>query len=233
MGDKSVCAQERDPRGGVALVVLIAVCSGVLDRTQLSSVLVSTSTIDCWRWRFLLTLAGKGLDISFRAVVALSAVCGAKVMVNTQNLFVGILTMFAVAVLFGIVNGVACSVFKIYPFIVTMSTMILAQANSVINKSVSVSGFPSNSSGSSTKHQVVPVPIVVLIPFTVVGYFLLNRSVFGRKYLPSASMIKRPRSAAWVDKINFVSYVAASLYAGLVAVILTARLKSGFSAHGL
>lgn len=214
----------------VALVVLIAVYVPVFwTGRNISSVLVSTSTIGLLAVGVSFTLAGKGLDISLPAVMALSAVCGAKVMVNTQNLFVGILTMFAVAVLFGIVNGVACSVFKMYPFIVTMSTMILAQgANSVISKSVSVSGFPSEFvrifNGSIGP---VPVPIVVLILFTVVGYFLLNRSVFGRKIFAIGVNDKAAQICGiQVDKIKFLSYVAASLYAGLVAVILTARLKS-------
>ena len=212
------------------LIILIAVfIPSFWTVRNISNVLVSTSTIGLLAVGVSFTLAGKGLDISLPSVMALSAVVGAKIMADTQNIPLGILMMFVTALIFGVINGTACAYFKMYPFIVTMSTMILAQgANSVISKSVSVSGFPSEfvKIFNGTVGPV-PVPIIVLVLFSILGYFLLNRSVFGRELFSIGVNENTARICGIrVEKVKFLSYIIASLYAAVVAVILTARLKS-------
>lgn len=214
----------------IAVVVLLLLYVPVFWSVRnISNILVTTSTLGLLAVGISIVLAGQGLDISLPSVMALSAVIGAKVMANTQNILIGIIVMFAVAMAFGTVNGIACAVFKMHPFIVTMSTMILAQgANSVISKSVSVSGFPSQFvSIFNGKIGFMPVPVFILLLFSVLGYFILNKSLFGRKVFAigvneKAAMVCGIKAA----RVKFMTYFIASIYAAVVAVILTARLKS-------
>ena len=220
----------------VALVVLIAVYVPVFwTGRNISSVLVSTSTIGLLAVGVSFTLAGKGLDISLPAVMALSAVCGAKVMVNTQNLFVGILTMFAVAVLFGIVNGVACSVFKMYPFIVTMSTMILVKG---INLTLTngIYYYPSDYLANAMTFKIgglVPVMIIVTLGLLVVFQFIKKYTKFGRNLIAvGCNKLNAAKMGINVDRnlvITFVISGVCAAFAGIISVtnVLTVTPATG------
>lgn len=194
----------------------------------ISNILVSTSSIGLLAVGLSFVLVGGGLDISLPAVMAASAVVGAKVMVATQNIFVGIISMFAVALAFGVVNGVATSVFKMIPFIVTMATMVLAQGlAALVSQSVSINGLPKGYSNIAGDLGHIPVPVIILLVFGVLGYLILNKSVFGRYIFAignneNTAMV----CSVKVTKTKLLTYIIASLYAGILAVILTARLNS-------
>lgn len=172
-------------------------------------------------------LVGGGLDISMPAAMMASAVVGAKVMFVTQNAVLGIIVMFAVALLFGIVNGIAASVFKMIPFIATMATMVLAEGiGAWVSESTSIYGLPEGYINAFTGSVLgIPVPIIFLLVFAVIGHLVLNQSVFGRKvFLIGVNAKTAVICGINVVRTQFLTYIIASLYTGLVAVLLTARL---------
>jgi len=190
--------------------ILITVCSTGLLAVGISFILV-----------------GGGLDISMPAAMMASAVVGAKVMFVTQNAFLGVVVMFAVALLFGLVNGIATSVFRMIPFIATMATMVLAEGiGAWVAESTSIYGLPEGFIETfSGTFLGVPVSVIFLIIFAVLGYLVLNHSIFGRRvFLVGVNAKTAVICGVNVVKTQLTTYVIASVYTGLVAMLLTARL---------
>ena len=84
-----------------------------------------------------------GIDLSSYTVVSASAVVGATIMVATDNVFFGCGLMIIVSVFFGTLNGFAIAYLRMIPFIVTLSTMVLAQGFAIwFTKAQSIYGLP-------------------------------------------------------------------------------------------
>lgn len=195
----------------------------------IANILISASTIGLLAVGISFVLVGQGLDISLPAVMAASAVIGAKVMSVTQNIALGVLVVFVTAIAFGLINGVSVAVFKMYPFIVTMSTMVLAQGiSALVSQSVSIANLPEAFiSVVDGKLWVIPVPIIILLLFAAIGYIVLNKSLYGRKIFAIGVNEKAARVCGIrVTRVKLSTYIISSVYAAITGIVLTARLKS-------
>ena len=84
-----------------------------------------------------------GIDLSSYTVVSASAVVGATIMVATDNVFFGCGLMIIVSIFFGTLNGFAIAYLRMIPFIVTLSTMVVAQGFAIwFTKAQSIYGLP-------------------------------------------------------------------------------------------
>ena len=61
------------------------------------------------------------------SVLMASATTGSMYMAKGGSVLIGILIMLCVSVLFGLINGLAIAKAKMVPFIVTLSTMVVAE----------------------------------------------------------------------------------------------------------
>ena len=84
-----------------------------------------------------------GIDLSMYTVVSAASVVGASAMVAGYPPVVGCALMLAVGLIFGVVNGTAIAIGRMTPFIVTLSTMVLAQGFAIwFTSAQSISGLP-------------------------------------------------------------------------------------------
>jgi ribose/xylose/arabinose/galactoside ABC-type transport system permease subunit len=117
-----------------------------------------------------------GIDLSSYTTVSAAAVVGATVMVATESVFLGSSVMILVGLFFGILNGIAIAYLKMIPFIVTLSTMVLAQGFAIwFTKAQSIYGLPDGLIYFITDRVFgyLPMP-AILISFAAIisGYFL-------------------------------------------------------------
>ena len=120
-----------------------------------------------------------GIDLSSYTVVSASAVVGATIMVATDNVFFGCGLMIIVSIFFGTLNGFAIAYLRMIPFIVTLSTMVLAQGFAIwFTKAQSIYGLPDIfiEIFSGRLFNFIPVPGIKLfsgakIPFIPVRAF--------------------------------------------------------------
>ena len=88
-------------------------------------------------------MVGGGIDLSSYTVVSAAAVVGATVMVGTQSALLGAALMLLIGAGFGAVNGIAVAYLRMIPFIVTLSTMVLAEGFAIwFTQAQSVYGLP-------------------------------------------------------------------------------------------
>ena len=185
-----------------------------------------------------------GIDLSSYTVVSASAVVGATAMVATESTLLGCVLMLAVACTFGVVNGIAVAYLRMIPFIVTLSTMVVAEGFAIwFTQAQSVYGLPDafidNFSarilpvtlGISARPVGIPVAgIAVLVAALGMG-FVLSRTIYGRRvYLTGANEAAARISGVKVRRITFSTYVIAGVMAGITAMILTADLGTATTA---
>jgi ribose transport system ATP-binding protein len=173
-----------------------------------------------------------GIDLSVGSAVALAGVVGALAMQangtdSVSNGLVGMLAVIGTAVLIGFVNGFASGYLKIAPFIVTLATMSLARglALTISNASrVVIENEFFNFIGMSNIVGNVPASLLLVIAAYVVAFYLLRKTVFGRRtYAVGDNPVASRASGINVEKQTLFVYMVAGVFVGLSTIILLGR----------
>ena len=171
-----------------------------------------------------------GIDLSSYTVVSASAVVGATIMVATENVFFGCGLMIIVSIFFGTLNGFAIAYLRMIPFIVTLSTMVLAQGFAIwFTKAQSIYGLPDIfiEIFSGRLFNFIPVPAILILIVAIICAFVLAKTLYGRwLYLTGEN-----EKTAEVSNINtqfakFTTYIISGLMAGITAIVLSAVVET-------
>lgn len=180
-------------------------------------------------------LISGGIDLSLPAVMAFSGILGAMFMSQGGSPILGILIMLLTGAAWGALNGFAVARLRMIPFVVTLSTMVIATGASVwVTNATSVGGLPESFTDTVTGHVAgIPVPVVLLFLVVILAQIVMTRSLFGRWLYAVGQNVRTARvSGVPTDLVVFGCYVASGLMAGLAAVVLTARLMSAAASMG-
>ena len=125
-----------------------------------------------------------GIDLSTYTIVSAAAVVGATAMVSGgYSPLVGCFLMAMLGLAFGSINGVAIAFGRMIPFIVTLSTMVVAQGFAIwFTQAQSISGLPDSyiDAISGKIFDVIPVPAVIIIAVAGIAGVILDRTQYGR-----------------------------------------------------
>jgi galactofuranose transport system permease protein len=125
-----------------------------------------------------------GIDLSVGAVVALTAVAGARL--SSEGLWIAAGGAVALGIAVGLINGFLIARFHVQPFIITLAALLAARGaalNLSHNASVSIdfkSGFRDL---WTTKVGDIPLPVLITAVLYVLGSITLNLTRFGRHTL--------------------------------------------------
>jgi ribose transport system permease protein len=184
-------------------------------------------------------ITGGGIDLSVGAIVALASVWATTY--ATQNMAddthwtLMVFVALVVGGACGLVNGVLIAYGNIVPFIMTLAMLASARGLAEIiserrTQIVRVEGFRDFWSA-----DILGVPLLVVI-FAVVavgGWFLFNRTTFGRRSLAVGGNPEAARLAGInVKRHTVMLYVLVGLCCGLAALMYLARTSTGSSTHG-
>jgi ribose transport system permease protein len=172
-----------------------------------------------------------GIDLSVGALAALSGVLSAWLFVN-KGLPLGpaiLLTLVFCAVI-GFLHGWFVTRLNVPPFVITLVTYTAARgAAQAITKSVPVT-ITGNGFLDLSRSQVVgvPLPAVIFAVFALLGWFVLERTYFGRQIYA----VGGNREAARLAGINtsrriVTTYVISATLAGVVGIVISSRLGLG------
>jgi ribose transport system permease protein len=180
-----------------------------------------------------------GIDLSIGSVLGLTTVVGSLTAVqaaateSTWLVMVGLALVVGVAA--GLVNGVVIAYGNVVAFMATLAMLVGARGLAELIGErrtfvVSEPGFREFFSG-----DVLGVPMIVVI-FAVValaGWFLLNRTTFGRRTVAIGGNREAARLAGVNVKRHLVYlYALAGLTAGIAGLMMMGRTQSGTSTHG-
>jgi ribose transport system permease protein len=158
-----------------------------------------------------------GIDLSVGAVVAMSAVAGARL--SGEGLWVAMLGAIAVGVAVGLINGVLIARFHVQPFIITLAALLAARGGALNlsnNASVSIDYSSNFRDLWTTKVGPMPLPVLITALLYVLGSILLNFTRFGRHTLAIGGNEEASRLAGLpVGRTLVTVYVMSGALAGL------------------
>lgn len=185
-----------------------------------------------------------GIDFSCTAVLALGSVFGAYIMVlsplagTPAAIPIAIGAMVLIGAIVGAINGFSVVVLRMPSFIVTLATMMIGSGvaiwfNSLVATRSSIGGLPSEFLVLGGDRGAVWVPVLITGVVLLVSHWVLNYTLFGRRIFAVGT---NPRTAFIsgipVKKTVFMLMLISGLFAGLQAIVSTARIQAGVPTLG-
>ena len=229
----------------VVLCIAIAIARPVfLSPINLQNILLQSSAVALLAIGSLAVIVTGGIDLSIGSTMALATVVGWLVfdqLGDTGGIPV-VLTMIAVGLVIGLVNGLVYVVGRIpHPFIVTLAMLSIAQSiGTVITHGQPFPGMPPlvDELGRGFLGPI-PVPALVVVVVAIIAHLFLKRSQWGRWIFAVGGDVEAAkRMSIPVPRVLVSSYVICGGLAGLAGVLLAGNIGGasatvGQSAGGL
>ncbi len=175
-------------------------------------------------------------DLSIESILIFTSVFAAWLMSPQDvasglqlNGIVGLVIMLLAGAAIGAINGFLISYVKMNAFIETLAmSIILIGACTSISHGNTLGPFPDsfNFFGSGKLYSI-PMPIIILLFFYVLFYFIMKRTPLARKlYAVGGNRNAAQASGIDVKKIVFIAYVLSGLIAAIGGVVLSGRMGS-------
>ncbi len=220
---------------GIIAVVLSITVPHFLSVRNIINLLTQSSTIGLMAIGMTIVLILGGIDLSIPATMAFSGILGAMYMRDVGSPIVACIIMIAVGLSVGCINGWAVAKLNMIPFIVTLSMQAILTGSSIwLTNNDSVYNLPQSfASTILVRMGIVPLPVLSLIVVTAIIHIVLKRSFYGR-WVYSVGINKNAAKVCGIPatKVVFSSYLFSGLFAGLAAIIVTARLNSASATMG-
>jgi ribose transport system permease protein len=187
-----------------------------------------------------------GIDLSVGAVLGLSSVVTATMMVSGGfGLFATILAVLLMSTLFGLIQGMISSRFRLEPFIVTLAGLqaarglaLVVSGNQYIN--ISYGDGPGLAPpifavlGERLFSNVVPVATIVFIVFAGVATLVLNLTRFGRYVFAVGGNDRAARiSGIPVSLIKISVYAITGFASALAGIVHAGQFNFGSANDGM
>lgn len=179
-----------------------------------------------------------GIDLSVGSVLGLSSVIATIGAIQTASSGFWPLMVFvaiAVGVLAGLLNGMIIAYGKVVAFIATLAMLVGARglAEIVSGRSTQVvnnQGFLDFFRGDFLGVDWI---VWIFVVVAIAGWFLLNRTTFGRRTVAIGGNPTAARLAGVnVKRHTVYLYMIAGACAGIAALIMLSRTTAGTSTHG-
>lgn len=173
-----------------------------------------------------------GIDLSVGSIMALSGIVVASMVKTGANLFFCILCGCLVGVICGVINGFFVSYRGMPAFVVTMAVQLACRGLSyIISDAKPISNLPDNFLAIGKGNFLgLPIPVWILAAVFLISWFLLERTVTGRRlYAVGGNKRTALVSGINVKAIEFWAYTMSGILCGLAATIMTARVSSALS----
>jgi len=137
-----------------------------------------------------------GIDLSVGSIYGLSAIVGAMVLSNLPAetgwivaVPLALIVCTAVGTACGLANGAMSEGLGVHPFVITLGMMAALRGLTVVIPqqffgTQSIGGFPTSFTTGFFKAEfngVYPVPVILMLLCGIAGWFILSKTVFGRR----------------------------------------------------
>lgn len=219
----------------VALIVvmLVLMCLFIprfMTTGNIFNLLIQATTIGLPAIGLTFILITAGNDLSLPTNMACSAILGCAIMQKTQNVALGVISIIAIAVLFGVINGFSVSKLKMVPMIVTLAVQTLnVGISEFYTQGISVGGLPKAFSKifAGKIFGVIPISVLIFLAVAFGMHLILSKTVFGRHLFQTGINEKAARvNGVKTSRILFIIYVIGGAMAGICGVLTAARLNA-------
>ncbi|WP_374200057.1 ABC transporter permease [Arthrobacter sp. zg-Y1110] len=181
-----------------------------------------------------------GIDLSVGSVMGLTTVLATLTSVQlaatNSSWMLMVVVALAVGVGTGLINGVIIAYGNVVAFIATLAMLVAARgvAELISGRSTQIVTNRDFLSVMRSNFLGVPLLIWIFLLVAVAGWFLLNRTTFGRRTVAIGGNLEAARLAGIKVKRHIVLlYVLSGLTAGIAGIMMMGRTTAGTSTHGL
>jgi ribose/xylose/arabinose/galactoside ABC-type transport system permease subunit len=176
-----------------------------------------------------------GIDLSVGSIYGLSAIIGAmalSALPPETGWIVAVPVALAVCVgvgsLCGLANGSMTVGLRVHPFVITLGMMAALRGLTIVLPSTffnsqSIGGFPPAFTSGFFKAEILgvqPVPVIVMLIVAFAGWFVLTRTVFGRRVFAIGGNETAAHYAGIpVGRVKIIVYTIMGALAGLSACV--------------
>lgn len=176
-----------------------------------------------------------GIDLSVGSIVGLTGALSAGVLRTTDNILLAVFVAVMVGVLCGMVNGFFVSYCGIPAFIATLGMMTLLRGCVLVytrGSPIAVKNAVYKFIGKGS-FLGVPLPIVLVIIFFLLGHYVLTQTPFGRAVYALGGSREAARLAGIRIRVTeWMVYTINGLMCSVAGIVLTSRLASAQSTGG-
>jgi ribose transport system permease protein len=233
--------QRREATTAVALLLVVLVFS-ILNPLYLSGAnlvdVIDQATINgLLAIGITFVIITGGIDLSVGSTMAIViVVVGQLLTTGGLNPVVAVLAGIALGIVLGLVNGVLVAKLGLQPFIATLATMSAFRGVAYII----TGGYPVLDMPPAFRAMldgdlfgVIPIAILILLAFALVGHFILTKSRTG-VYIFAIGGNEESTRLSGVDifRNKAIAYALCGIGAALAGMVLLARLGTGEPAAG-
>jgi ribose transport system permease protein len=213
------------------LVVVFAVFgSGFATTANILNIGVQSSVLLLLALPMTLVIMTEGLDLSMGAVLSLSGVVMATMLMNEHRLPVAVGAAVGVGLAFGLANGLLVVALGLPPFVATLGTLGIAQGLALlVSGGQSVVGI-GDALPALYGREPLDVPFAIWV--AVAAFVILRLALSKTRLGPYVSAIGGNREALVLAGVranvyHVGVYVLAGAMAGFAALLLTGRMSAG------
>ncbi len=172
----------------------------------------------------LIVIVGGGVDLSVTATMQMAiTVFMAGAAWGMPGLLLGVVAAFAVGALIGYVNGLVVVRFHVQPLLTTLFTGAIVTGLRMIWVGIDPPGDIPDAIRVLGRDRTLGLPnaVLVLLVVAVLAWFVLQRTVFGRRLIGVGTSYQAARTAGIrPDRTVIQSYVASGVLAVLASIVL-------------
>ena len=213
------------------MVIVMAIVSPVfLTKENLINILRQVSLNGILAVGLTFVILTGGIDLSVGSLVAVTGVIVGSMLINGYSPLEAVVAGVAISVLFGVFNGVMIAYCGLPPFIATLAGQTIGRGFALVFSdgkpyAVTDKAFLAIGKGSALG---IPIPIWILFVVCVTAAIVLNKTTYGRHvYAFGGNRNATKLSGVKTRFVELIVYVISALMAGIVGVILAARISSG------
>jgi ribose transport system permease protein len=217
--------------GFVLVFLFFAVYLGenFLNPTNLSNIVIQTAPITVMAVGLVFVLSTGEIDLSIGSVVAVSALTGAAVLRDTNNMVIGVVAGLAVGAIVGLINGFFVTFVRLPSFLVTLATMgaVAGVARQISNlQSIPVSNSSFLGIFGSGSLFGIPGLIIWSALTVIVGYLVLRQTRYGAHVLAIGDNVNAARvSGIKVARVKIMVLMGSAMCASLAGLLYAGRLN--------
>jgi ribose/xylose/arabinose/galactoside ABC-type transport system permease subunit len=241
MASASARLLDRGARGGIVLVLLILVVAGAVlspeftTAANLRNIINQAAPLALLALGQTFVIAAGLIDLSVGQLMGLVTILASDFMRGQPELALPALALaLATGLAVGLANGLLDRWLKIHPLILTFGMLSVLQGL--------IFAYTDQSVGQASPAFIwlaggallaIPVPLIIVSGFGILGHWLLTRTRFGLHLRAvGANPDHARRAGVPVRRIRMLIFLLSGASAGLAGILLTGRLGTGYPHAG-
>lgn len=178
----------------------------------------------------MFVLSTGGFDLTVGAIVTFVVLVSSKLLANDPaNALPAILTMLAIGVLIGLVNGLVVSYLKVPSFITTLGMMLLVRGSALYYVGGAPQGYLTDNWRAFGRNYFenvplfgrVPYALLVMIVIAIIAYILFNRTNYGKQVLAIGDNVRASQlSGVRVRPVRVITFIICAVLAIIGGILI-------------